>query len=170
MTMARRAKETRKPNGGQAVTIGLAAFEVVPRGSGIVLDSPDSIDERALAAGLRFDRGHATPKLTNRGRRITIAVDDSFPLGRNTLYLADLYSTASQRIPADLEIPFFVVETRAALPKDVRLQSHARVVVDGDTLRRASPRDKAVYELFKGIRQAGRAARTRWEGAYDRTG
>ena len=134
---------------------------------GIVIDSDEAIDERALAAGLRFDSGRARPNVTNRGRRVTVAMDDSFPLGPNTLYLSDLHSPAGERIEADLEVPFFVIDTKASLPSDVRLESYSRVVVEGNTIRRASPQDKAVYELFKGVR---RTTRKRWEGAYDRTG
>jgi len=164
---ARRAREKGKLSTERAVSIGLGAFEVVQRGSGIVLDSPDEIDERALAAGLRVDRGRATLTLANRGRRVTITVDDSFPLGRNTLYLSDLYTPAGKRIDGALEVPFFVIDTTAPLPNNVRIESYVRVVVDGHTLRRASSRDESVYELFKGV---GRTTRARWEGSYDRAG
>ena len=156
-----------RPSTEHAVSIDLSAFELIRRGSRIVIDSREAIDEKALAAGLRFDGRRAGPKVTKRGRRVTVAVDDSFPLGRNTLYLSDLYSPAGQRIETDLEVPFFVIDTNASPPNNVRLESYSRVVVEGDSIRRASSRDKAVYELFKGVR---RTTRNRWEGAYDRTG
>ncbi|HET9396387.1 MAG TPA: hypothetical protein VFO36_10050, partial [Nitrospiraceae bacterium] len=151
----------------QGVSIDLDGFEVIRRGRRIVLDSEAAIDAKALAAGLRFDAGRASTKLTNRGRRVFITVDDSFALGRNTLYLSDLYSLAGQCIVADLEIPFFVIDTKAPVPKNVRIESYSRVVLNRNTIRRASSRDTAVCELFKGVR---RSTQQRWEGAYDRTG
>ena len=164
---ARRAQGTGRSRAEHAVSVDLGALEPIRRGSGIVIDSGETMDERALAAGLRFDRGRALPEVTSRGRRVTITIDDSFPLGPNILYLSDLYSPDGERIKADLEVPFFVIDTKASLPTDVRLESYSRVVVDGDSIRRASLRDKAVYELFKGVR---RTTGKRWEGVYDRTG
>ena len=151
----------------QAVSTTLSAFEFIRRGSEIVIESPEVIDDRSLAAGLRLASGRVRPKADDRGRRVTILVDDTFPLGRNTLSLSDLYTPAGERIEADLEIPFFVITSKAALPDDVKIESYTRVLVQEDTVRRASSRDTAVYELFKGTR---RKTRDRWEAAYDQTG
>ena len=151
----------------QAVSTNRSAFEIIPRGSEIVIESSEAIDERALAAGLRFAGGRHRPELSHAGRRVIVRVDDSFPPGRNTLYLSDLYTPAGRRIEVDLELPFFVCSTEASLPTDVRIESYQHVVVDDGTIRRASSPDGRGYALFKGTRRDGRA---RWEGAFDQAG
>jgi len=149
------------------ISTNRSAFEVIPRGSDIVIESSETIDERALASGLRFETGRGKAELASRGRRISIRIDDSIPLGQNTLHLSDLYTPNGQRIEGALELPFFVIGTSATLPKDVRLESYQRVTIDGDTIRRATSEDSRTFELFKGTR---RGNGSRWEGAYDSAG
>src|SRR5262245_28004490 len=86
-----------------------SAFEVIPRGSDIVIESSETIDERALASGFRFETGKGKADLASRGRRISIRIDDNFPLGQNTIHLSDLYTPAGQRIEGTMELPFFVI-------------------------------------------------------------
>src|SRR5262245_27898625 len=122
-----------------AVSTNRAAFEVIPRGSEIVIESAEIIDQRAIASGVRLGTGRAKPDLTNKGRRVTLRVDDLVPLGQNTLYLSDLYTPEGAQIEANFELPFFVINTPATLPAGVRFESYQRVVLEGDTVRRASP-------------------------------
>ena len=54
MAARRQAQQKGDRDSGPAVAVGLEAFEVVQRGSAVLIDSPEAKDERALAAGLRF--------------------------------------------------------------------------------------------------------------------
>ena len=85
------AQRLRKQAGRrETVSTNISAFEIVPRGSEIVLESRLPIDERALASGLRLHKMRAKPVTSDQGRRIVVKIDDSFPAGRNTLYVSDL--------------------------------------------------------------------------------
>lgn len=150
-----------------AISTSLSAFEVVPRGTQIVIQTEQPIDQRALESGLRLHKLRAAPLLSDGGRRVVIKIDELFPLGRNTLYLSDLYTPENQRIDADIEVPFFVVDSKAPIPRDVVVESYSRVRVENGTIRRASSRKDMSYELMKGThRKNGKP----WEGAFDRTG
>lgn len=125
------------------------------------------IDDLALASGLRLDKMRAKPVTSDRGRRVVLKIDDSFSAGRNTLYVSDLYTPKKQPIDANLELPFFVVDPKLPFPKDVKVESYSRVVVQEDSIRRAAPGEGASYELMKGTQ---RASGKPWEAAYDRAG
>lgn len=162
------AQRLRKQAGRrETVYTNIRAFEIVPRGSEIVLESRLPIDERALASGLRLHKMRAKPVTSGQGRRVVLKIDDSFPAGRNTLYVSDLYTPKNQRIDADLELPFFVVDSKAPFPKEVKVESYSRVAVHGDSIRRAPSGEGATYELMKGTRRANGKP---WEAAYDSTG
>ena len=162
---ARRARKPTRPR--RIVTTSLAAFEVLRRGAEIVIESKRPIDPRALAAGLRLPGTRVRPALGDRGRRVVVRIDDSFSPGRHTLSVSDLYTPQTERIDADLEIPFFVVDSGAPFPDDVKVQSYSRVAVDGDRIRRAARGDHAAYEVLKGVhRPSGKP----WAAAYDHSG
>jgi hypothetical protein len=96
-----------------------------------------------------------------------VRIDDSFRPGRHTLFVSDLYTPRHERIEADLEIPFFVVDSDAPFPDDVAVQSYSRVAVDGERIRRAARGDRAAYEILKGVqRRSGKP----WAAAYDHAG
>lgn len=148
----------------ETVHINLSAFEIVRRGSQIVIESRLPIDERALASGLRLDKMRAKPVMSDKGHRVVLKVDDSFPAGRNTLFMSDLYTPKNHPIDADLELPFFVVDSKAPFPKDVKVESYSCVAVHGESIQRASSGEGARYELMKGTQRGnGRP----WGAAYD---
>jgi hypothetical protein len=151
----------------KTVSINVDAFEIIRRGTTIVIESSAPVDERAIASGLRFDKSRPKPAISENGRRVAVAVDDAFASGRNTLYLTDLYTPESKRIDVELEVPFFVVDSQVAFPEDVKVETHSRVTVLDDRIRRASPGESATYELVKGIR---RGDGTPWEAAFDKAG
>jgi Subtilase family len=154
-------------NPKEAVSINIGAFEIIPRGATIVIESSARIDERAIASGLRFEKTRPNAKISDRGGRVVIPVDDSFPSGRNTLYLSDLYTPESKRIDVDLEIPFFVVDSQVPFPREVKVESYSRVTVLGDRIRRASPGESPSYELMKGTQRTDGKP---WEATYDNAG
>src|SRR5262245_47552634 len=101
-----KAKRRKQAGRRETVHINIGAFEIVRRGSEIVLESSLSIDERALASGVRLHKIRPKPVTSNEGRRVVFKIDDSFPAGRNTLYVSDLFTPKNQRIDADFELPF----------------------------------------------------------------
>jgi Subtilase family len=161
------AQKVSKPK--RAISVNIDAFEIIRRGSEIVIELTDPADERALASGLRFDKTRAKPVISDRGTRVVISVDDSFKSGRNTLYLSDLYTPEpeSKRIDIDLEIPFFVVDSKVSFPREVKVETYSRVTVAGDRIRRALPGENPTYELMKGTRRADGKP---WDVAYDKAG
>jgi hypothetical protein len=163
------ASQPSRKRTGQRPTIhaSISAFEILPRGSEIILESRLPIDKLALASGLRLDKVRAKLVIDDQGRRVVLKIDDSFPTGRNTLYVADLYTPRNQRIDANLEVPFFVIDSKAPLPKDVKVESYSRVLIREDSIRRAPPGEGATYELMKGTQ--GTTGKP-WEAAYDRAG
>lgn len=149
------------------VSINLSAFEIIPRGATIVIESSAPIDERAFASGLRFNKTRAKPAISKRGRRAVIAIDDSFASGRNTLYLSDLYTPDGRPIEIDLEVPFVIVDSQVTFPREVKVESYSRVAVLDDRIRRASHSESPTYELMKGTQRSNGKP---WEAAYDKTG
>ncbi|MFY9555706.1 MAG: S8 family serine peptidase [Blastocatellia bacterium] len=165
MAAKRTARKPSRPQ--QTITVNISAFEIIPRGATIVVESSTPIDERAFASGLRFNKTRAKPAISEKGRRAVIVVDDSFACGRNTLYLSDLYAPESRRIEVDLEVPFFIVDSQVKFPPDVKVESYSHVAVLDDRIRRASPGESATYELMKGSRRSDGKP---WEAAYDKAG
>ncbi|HEX8160335.1 MAG TPA: S8 family serine peptidase [Pyrinomonadaceae bacterium] len=165
MPAKRTARKQQRPR--KAVSVSIDPFEIVQRGAAIVVESSSAIDERAIASGLRFDGARAKPSVGERGRRVVVAVDDSFATGRNTLHLSDLYTPGGRRTEAELEVPFFVVDSQVTFPRDVKVESYSRVTVFGDSIRRASPGETPTHELMKGTRRDDGKP---WEAAYDRAG
>jgi len=159
---AQRAVKTKK-----GVSVSIDAFEIIPRGTTIVIESTTPLEERAINEGLRFDKTRKKPKITERGTRALIPVDESFANGRNTLYLTGLYTPDNKALEVDLEIPFFVVDARIPFPSDVKIESYSRVTVEGDRIRRTASGETATYELMKGTHRADGKP---WEGAFDKSG
>ena len=159
---AQKAVRTRK-----GVSVSIDAFEIVPRGTTIVIESTTPLDERAINEGLRFDKTRKRPKITENGTRMLVPVDESFANGRNTLYLGELYTPDNQALEVDLEVPFFVVDARISFPKDVKIESYSRVTVERDRIRRTAPGETPTYELMKGTHRADGKP---WEGAFDKAG
>ncbi|HEU4439370.1 MAG TPA: S8 family serine peptidase, partial [Methylomirabilota bacterium] len=158
----------RKPTRSRRIlTVSIGAFEVIRRGSEIVIDSRLPIDPRALASGLRLPGTRVRPVTSEEGRRVVLHVDDSFRVGRHTLHIGDLYTPESRRIEGDLEIPFFVVDAGVPFPDGVAVRSYSRVAVHGDRIRRAARGDHPVYEICKG---AHRASGKPWAVACDHAG
>ncbi|HEX6648351.1 MAG TPA: S8 family serine peptidase [Pyrinomonadaceae bacterium] len=151
----------------KGVSVNIDAFEIVPRGTKIVIESGTPLDDRAIGAGLRFDKTRKRPEITERGTRAVIAVDDSFRNGRNTLYLNDLYTPQNEAMDVDLEIPFFVVDSQVPFPKDVKVESYSRVTLEGNRIRRTAPGESPSFELMKGTQRSDGKP---WEGAYDKAG
>lgn len=151
----------------KAVSVNIEAFEIVPRGTTIVIESSMPIENRAINDGLRFDNMRLQPEIAESGKRVAVSVDDSFSNGRNTLYLDSLYTPESKAVDVDLEIPFFVVDSKIPFPKDVKIESYSRVTLEGDRLRRTAPGESASYELMKGTHRADGKP---WEGAFDKAG
>jgi hypothetical protein len=149
------------------ILASVSAFEILPRGSEIILQSRLPIDELALASGLRLDKVRARPVVSDQGRRVVFKIDDSVPTGRNTLHVGDLYTPKKQRINANLEVPFFVIDSKAPVPKDVKVESYSRVVMREDSIQRASPGEGATHEIMKGTQ--GKTGKP-WEVAYDQAG
>ncbi|HEX7788242.1 MAG TPA: hypothetical protein VF653_18630, partial [Methylomirabilota bacterium] len=164
--MSARAARTRK-RPRRTVTASIGAFEIVRRGTEIVVESRVPIDPRALAAGVRLPGTRVRPVTGEEGRRVVLRVDDSFRTGQHTLRIGDLYTPQHRRIEADLEIPFFVVDAGVPFPDDVAVRSYSRVAVHGDRIRRAVRGDHAAYELLKGVH---RASGKPWAAAYDPAG
>jgi len=159
---AQKATKTKK-----GVSINIEAFEIVPRGTKIMIESSTPLDDRAISAGLRLDNTRRKPEISERGTRVVIPVDESFRSGRNTLYLSGLYTPQNEELDVDLEIPFFVVDSQVQFPKDVKVESYSRVTVEGDRIRRTAPGERPTYELMKGTH---RSEGKRWEGAFDKAG
>ena len=159
---AQKAVRTRK-----GVSVSIDAFEIVSRGTTIVIESTTPLEERAINEGLRFDKTRKKPKITEKGTRVLVPVDESFANGRNTLYLTGLYTPDNKALEVDLEIPFFVVDARIAFPRDVKVESYSRVTVEGDRMRRTAPGETPTYELMKGTRRADGKP---WEGAFNKAG
>src|SRR5512145_1258772 len=155
------------PPAKETVTTNISPFEVIPRGTEIVIESSAPIHERALRSSLRFTRGRLKPAVNGQQRRVTFTVDDAFPAGRNTLHLTDLFTVENQRLDVDSEIPFFVIDTKAAIPSDVKIQAYSRVVVEADHVRRPLPGENPTHELMKGVRRSDGKP---WEGAFDSAG
>jgi len=159
---AQKAVRTRK-----GVSVSIDAFEIIPRGTTIVIESITPLEERAINEGLRFDKTRKKPKIMERGTRMLVPVDESFANGRNTLYLTGLYTPDNQALEVDFEIPFFVVDARIAFPRDVKIESYSRVTVDGDRIRHTAPGETPTYELMKGTHRADGKP---WEGAFNKAG
>ena len=159
---AQKAVRTRK-----GVSVSLDAYEIVPRGTTIVIESTTPLEERAITEGLRFDKTRKKPKIAERGTRVLVPIDESFANGRNTLYLSGLYTPDNKALELDLEIPFFVIDSRLPFPKDVKIESYSRVTVEGDRMRRTAPGETPTYELMKGTHRADGKP---WEGAFDKSG
>ena len=159
---AQKAVRTRK-----GVSVSIDAFEIVQRGTTIVIESTTPLEERAINEGLRFDKTRKKTKISEQGTRVLVPVDESFANGRNTLYLSGLYTTEKKALDLDLEIPFFVVDARIPFPRDVKIESYSRVTVEGDRIRRTAPGEAATYELMKGTHRADGKP---WQGAFDKSG
>lgn len=150
-----------------SVSVNIEAFEIVPRGTTIVIESTTPIHQRAIGSGLRFHNTRTKPQIAEEGTRVVIPVDSSFNHGRNTLYVSDLYTLDNKPIGADIEVPFFVVDTKVPFPRDVKVESYSRVIVEGDRIRRALPGENPSYELMKGTH---RGTGERWDAAFDQHG
>ena len=159
---AQKAVRTRK-----GVSVSIDAFEIVARGTTIVIESTTPLEERAINEGLRFDKTRKKPKITEKGTRALIPVDESFANGRNTLYLTGLYTPDNKALEVDLEIPFFVVDAKIPFPQDVKIESYSRVTVERDRIRRTAPGETPTYELMKGTHRADGKP---WEGAFNKAG
>src|SRR4029453_6430332 len=78
-----------------------------------------------------------------------------------------LFTPGNRRIDADLEVPFFVVDSTVRFPSAVKVETYSRISVRGDRIRRAVAGERGGYELLKGTR---RASGKPWEAAYDQSG
>src|SRR5262245_34604542 len=130
---AQRAPKRTRPR--RMVTTSIGAFEVIRRGSAIVIESTLPIDPRALASGLRLPGTRVRPEASDRGRRVVLRVDDSFRVGRHTLLLGDLYTPDNRRIEAGVGIAFIIVDSAVPFPYDGAVHSYSPVSLPGYQIR-----------------------------------
>ena len=144
--------------------------EILFPDSSIVIESSDSLDPESAQGGIVVHGVRGQVNLSRKGRVATWSTKGGLLPGHHTLLVRALLTDKRQRIEEDVEIPFFVTDSKSKVPATVRVESMTRLrVQDLGTERLASDRRPSgkYVEVMKAVnRKTGAPV----ELAFDETG
>jgi hypothetical protein len=142
-----------------AVSVALARDEILQVWSKIVVNVPPEADASEVVRAIGVPEVAGSTTLVAPGR-FSWTAQSAIPPGRHTFVVGALANAAQQPISGRIEIPFYVVETRAQFPAGARVESFTRMRLTPQGFQRLDPKsipDGEFIELLKAVsRDTGR--------------
>jgi len=111
------------------ITCNVGANEVLFPDSPIIVESVDGLDPPSAQGGIVVAGSRGSVRLTKKGRVATWSPDGPLTPGHHTLLVRGLVSAKRRGIADELRLPFFLTDSRAKVPRTVRVGSMVRLRV-----------------------------------------
>jgi hypothetical protein len=151
-------------------SLNVSPYEFVPRDFEIQLETDKEIDPESAQSSLQIKGQQARVSLMDGGKRAVLKTTEPLRSGPQTLVVDTLTDHEGHIISESLTIPFFVMESKARIPENLRVQSYTQLVEGefGLMPRPASaPAEGAYVEVMKAEDRATGAPQ---ELAFDQHG
>ncbi len=109
------------------VIANIVPHEVVLANALIVIESPQALDPKSAQGGIVVPGVKGDIRLSRDGRVATWSADEALPMGHHVLLIGGLLTNKQRQIEADAQIPFFVTDSLAKIPRTARVESMARM-------------------------------------------
>jgi hypothetical protein len=152
------------------VKVSIEPFEVVFRDREISIATSAPMDRIAARGGLRLEGQRATVTLKSGGRRALLQPVAKLAPGPHRLVIEGLHAASGGPKLRPMVVPFLLVDSKARIPAQVRLEACTRLRVGALSTERLAIADKPrgrYVEVFKATRrQTGQPLKL----AFDQTG
>ncbi|CAN5621130.1 hypothetical protein BH20VER1_BH20VER1_04940 [soil metagenome] len=138
----------------RALTTSVAPNEVLFGGASITVQSTEALDHRSAQGGIVVEGIRGRVAVARGGKRATWSSEQTLTPGHHTLLVRGLQTTRSRALADDFHIPFFVTDSRAKVPPNVRVENITRLRVNDLSTARlsASARPEGKFiELMKAV-------------------
>ncbi len=128
--------------------------EVLFPDSEIVVESREPLDPKSAQGGIVVRGVRGQVRLARSGAVASWSCGDQLSPGHHTLLVRGLVTKRARRVAEELEIPFFVTDSRAQVPRNVRVENITRVRVGDLATERFSAAirpDGKFIELMKAV-------------------
>ena len=155
----------------QKIEIGIEPYEVVLGTPRLTLRSEAPLDPETARGSLTLANGfRGTVEVSADSRTATLVPDEALPPGPHTLTITELVTKRGSRISERLDIPFFVVDSRAKVRSNLRVESIVRLRLGRLDLERIPMRDSARGRFVDVIKAVDRKTGKPTELAFDERG
>lgn len=154
----------------KSVVANIVPNEVLFPNSTLIVESRLALDPRSAQSAIvvRGEKGQV--RLTRGARRATWSSEEPLQPGHHMLLVRGLVTAKQQGIEDEMQIPFFVTDSVAQVPRTVRVENIVRLRFHEMGVERLSPTQRpsgSYLELMKGSRRKSGAP---VELAFDQTG
>jgi hypothetical protein len=155
----------------QKFEIGIEPYEVVLGTPRLTLRSESPLDPESARGSLTLANGfRGTVEVSADNRTATLVPDEPLPPGPHTLTITELVTKRGSRISERRDIPFFVVDSRARVRSNLRVESIVRLRAGRLDLERIPMRDSARGRFVDVIKAVDRKTGKPTELAFDERG
>jgi len=155
----------------QKIQIGIEPYEVVLGTPRLTLHSDSPLDPETARGSLTLANGlRGTVEVSADNRTATLVPDDALPPGPHTLTVTELVTKRGSRISERMDVPFFVVDSRAKVRSNLRIESIVRLRVGRLDLERIPMRDTPRGRFVDVIKAVDRKTGKPTELAFDEHG
>ena len=103
--------------------------EILFPGNSIVIESPSPLDPESAQGAIVVRGVRGRVNLSGKGRIATWSVKGALPPGHHVLLIRGLLTDKRRRIADEMQIPFFITDSKAKVPGSVRVESMSRLRV-----------------------------------------
>ena len=152
------------------LNISVMPNEILFPDSSIVIESSDSLDPESAQGGIVVRGVRGQVNLSRKGRVATWSAKGGLLPGHHTLLVRALLTDKRQRIEEDVEIPFFVTDSKSTVPATVRVESMTRLRVQDLGTERLSSDRRPSGRYIEVMKAVNRKTGAPVELAFDETG
>jgi len=108
---------------------GVDAHEIVVGTPRLEVRAPSALDADTARGAISVGSIHGRVALSEDRRSATFVPDEPLPPGPHTLRVGELAGTRGARLSEPTEVPFFVSDSSAKVPPELRIESIVRLRV-----------------------------------------
>jgi hypothetical protein len=143
----------------QTLTVSITPNEILFPSSEIIIQSREPLDAKTAQAGIVVRGVRGRVQLARGGRSASWSPNETLKPGHHTLFVRGLQTKRLRGLADDLTIPFFVADSPAKVPANVRVENITRVRIGNLASERLSaetrPKGKFIDTLKATNRKTG---------------
>ena len=151
-------------------SINVSPYEFVTRDFQIQLETEEELDPESAQSSLQILGQHALVSLVDGGKKAVLKTSEPLRPGPQTLVVDTLTDPEGHVISESLTIPFFVMDSKASIPENLRVQAYTQLVEGDVGLMARSSRAPAEGPYVEVMKAEDRATGAPVELAFDQNG
>ncbi len=152
------------------ITASVASNEILFPGSSITIESMDPLDAESAQGGIALRGVRGAVRLKPGGRVATWTPESTLTPGHHTLYVRGLLTRSRRAIDDEMQIPFFVTDSKAKVPASIRVETMSRLRVHELATERVSSHCRPTGKLLELMKGANRRTGEPVPLAFDEAG